>query len=668
MNTQTSPFELNRWENEDARHFYFLDTSEYRKIRDSRKHCFVVGHRGTGKTSLLKALDWRERVSNETLAGVLSAQPFADGVIGCYFGLQYLHIDNLDGWLNEESTHVKHDVLSSYLRGLWLEEACSAVESLRNRSGIASLDSEIRVLADVLDEWNLWFASTTIGSGRGDAQYLSLKTIRTSAAALTSEIYARASDMKSLPTGAIRDLTLNRLPILVNRIFSALASLLPPRPNGADPWLFQMCLDEGEYLSENGRRTIRTLVRECRSPLLMTVASLDDLGVETLNPQVRLTVNDRLLLDLRKRTPRQFGELVNGVINERLRTFHDVPRFQINELLSSFDLNEFVLNAATERPGARRQIEEWKTKWADPGRGEWSPIREFLSASSIPVVVSDQFEKRAADSAGYRKKQVAAYLRLIAVLGESQPTYAGAPIVLRMMENSLRDLFLFIEQCFQSSTPPSVDRSMSTRLSLFVARKSIPIRVQNSALDFVAKQKMNNLDERVVTLTSLSRKLVEFFSRLSHRLDMEATTAPITSPERTMFVIKVPQQDQALDDRREGSARARAIIEAIHNCAREGYLVGGAEGTRPGDLHVRVNRTLAKLHGFSYRAPQYESRLDWAYLDAIALGDDPPIDRLAIRAADSISTMGGRSTRRPNETGLSTFVTLPLFDESSSFE
>lgn len=657
MSEEISPFELNRWENEDARHYYFLETAEYRKVRGARKHCFVIGHRGTGKTSLLRAMEWSERTSNASLAASLKDDPFSDGVVGCYFGLQYIHLDTVDEWVAQSSPHLKHDILSSYLRALWLEEASIAVASLRRDAGISSLDVEIQELAPVLDSWMDWLAGTTLA--RPDEGYLSLKGIRRTAVALSSEIYARASDLRSDPEGAVRDLSLSRLPALVNEIFSVLARMLPDRPKGKQPWLFQMCLDEGEYLSEDGRRTVRSMVRECRSPLLMTVASLDDLGVETLNPRVRLTVNDRLLLDLRSRTFKEFAALINGVVNTRLRTLEDIPEFRIQSLLSTFDVGELLVKAQTERPSSRRQIAEWSERVRAGGIEKWSPVREFLAGSSVPT---DAIERRAADSAGYRKKHVAGYLRLLAILGITRPVYAGAPIVLTMMESSLRDLFMFLERCFVASTPrvPGVD--MAGRLRRFI-QKEIGIRVQDDALTYVARQKMENLQERIVNLTTLSRQLVEFLSLVSHRLDMEATNSEIRTPERTMFVVRVPSSENGLDQRREEHARARAILEAIQNCVREGYLVGGATSDRPDVLHVRVNRSLAKLHGFSYRAPQYESRLEWQYLDELALGQGTP-ERLAARATEALLNSGAKSTSRIKQTSqLSTFVPVALFDE-----
>lgn len=658
-----SPFQLNRWETEDSRHFYFLDTSDYRKIRDSRKHCFVVGHRGTGKTSLLKALSWKERTSNANLLGLPGSDPFSDGVVGCYFGLQYLHIDTLDQWVKEASPEIAHEILGSYFRGLWLEEAAKATSTLRDRSGIAGLNTEMEVLREVADEVEQWLP-TIIRSQIPAAPegFLSLRRVRDMAACLTAQLYRMATDFNSDPGDTVATLNLHRLAELTNALFSAMARLLP-QGNGP-AWAFQMCIDEGEYLSERGRRTIRTLVRECRSPLLMTVASLDDLGVETINERVRLTVHDRLLLDLRKRSLRQFMDLLNGIVNERLKAFAPLKSsFDVGELLGSFNLNELLLRATPERPESRRQINAWKARWELASENEWSPIREYLLGSETSSAPADRIEARALDSAGYRKKFVAAYLKLLATLGVKEPVYAGAPIALRMMENSLRDAFMFLEGCFQSSTTPGRG-GMPKRVAIFIERRPVSIQNQNAALKSVAVQKMHGLDGRLVTLTTVSRSLVEFLSRLSNRLDMDPATTVIAVPERTTFVFDIPASSTNLEQRREQNARTSAIVESLQNCSREGYLVGGVDPSNPRQLLVRVNRSLAKLHGFSYRMPQYQTRLRWDYLDEIAIASDKlDIEGLANRAASEVVGVDGRRVVGTRRATPETSLSVPLFDD-----
>jgi hypothetical protein len=663
--TSVSPFKLIRWENEDSRHFYFLDTSDYRKIREARKHCFIIGHRGTGKTSLLKALNWRERTSNPALAGDLQEDAFSDGVVGCYFGLQYLQMDVLNDWLKDANTSISHAILSGYLRGLWIEEACKAVGALRMRAGTSSLSGEIDGFEGVAEEFEQWLPVAVRAALPVSEGPATLKRIRDAATAMTVEIYGRASDMFSSPASVVGDLRLGRLADLTNHLFEALASLLPDGPTV--PWVFQMCIDEGEYLSESGRRTVRTLVRECRSPLLMTVASLDDLGVETTNPRVRLTVHDRVLLDLRSRSLRQFIDLINGIMNERLSSMNmGEGDFDVDTLLGSFTLDELLLSARPERPGSRRQLTAWAEAAAsenvDPAAS--APIRTFLAGSGTVDISDDVVDRRASESAGYRKKFVAGYLKLLATLGVREPVYAGTKISLRMMENSLRDVFLFLDACFELAELDNAS-DLRDRLDHYLSRRPVPARVQNAALKKLSVDKMADLDGRLVNLTSVSRALVEFLSRLSNKLDMDPSPRSITIPERTSFQFEVPAVDGNLPGRREQAARTNAILEAIHNCAREGYLVGGVNPSRPNQLQVRVNRSLAKLHGFSYRQPQYVSRVRWEHLDRIAhsLGD-LDIEALASRAYEEVTGTTSRSvgSRRP---GSETWLTIPLFEMES---
>lgn len=664
--TSVSPFKLIRWENEDSRHFYFLDTSDYRKIREARKHCFVIGHRGTGKTSLLKALNWRERMSNPSLGSELLSDAFSDGVVGCYFGLQYLQMDVINDWLTDATPSVSHAILSSYLRGLWIEEVCKAVTALRASANLSSLASEIDGLSALEEEFEQWLPPQIRAGLPAFTGPLSLKRLRDAATAMTVEIYARASDMFSSAAAVAGELRLGRLVDLTNHLFEALARMLPARTGV--PWVFQMCIDEGEYLSEAGRRTVRTLVRECRSPLLMTVASLDDLGVETINPRVRLTVHDRVLLDLRSRSLRQFMDLINGILRERLSSMGlGTGRFDVAELLGNFDLDHLLLQARPENPEARRQIAAWAKEAArdDDGVRPLPPIRAFLAGSAATEASIDRADRRASESSGYRKKFVAGYLKLLATLGVREPVYAGTTISLRMMENSLRDVFLFLDECFELAEPDKTI-NLNDRLDRFLRRRPVRPAIQNAALKRLSRAKMADLDGRLVNLTTVSRAIVEFMSRLSNKLDMDPAPAPITVPERTSFLFEVPVVDGSIDGRWEQATRVSAILEAIHNCTREGYLVGGIDPSSPNQLQVRVNRTLAKLHGFSYRQPQYVSRVRWNHLDRIALTHgDIDIDLLASRAYEEVTGTAGRSigSRRP---GAETSLAIPLFEMEHS--
>jgi hypothetical protein len=342
-------------------------------------------------------------------------------------------------------------------------------------------------------------------------------------------------------------------------------------------------------------------------------------------------------------------------------------RFDVAELLGNFTLDELLLRARPENPEARRQITAWaeEAERADEGVRPFPPIRAFLAGSAATEASNDRADRRARDSSGYRKKFVAGYLKLLATLGVREPVYAGTRISLRMMENSLRDVFLFLDECFELAEP-SPSLSLNDRLGHFLNRKPVGPAIQNTALKRLSLAKMADLDGRLVNLTSVSRAIVEFMSRLSNRLDMDPAPVPITIPERTSFLFDVPIVDGNLDGRREQAARINAILEAIHNCTREGYLVGGIDPSSPNQLQIRVNRSLAKLHGFSYRQPQYVSRVAWTHLDRIAIHHgDVDFDALASRAYEEIMGTAGRSigSRRP---GAETSLAIPLFEMEHS--
>ncbi len=661
----TSPFRLNRWENEDARHYYYLNTSDFKVIRESRKHCFVIGHRGTGKTSILKALNWRERRRGAAEEGTALLDAFQDGIVGCYFGLQYIQLETLDAWLRKEDDQLSHQLISTYLRGLWLEEAARATRDLRRELGMQSLAEEVEVLSGIWEEFSLWLPDELIDGGDPRPEHLSLQVLITHMAKLSSFIFNAANALGSSPGRAASVLSMHRLPSLVNEIFLGLAKLLPSQ--ASDAWVFQMCIDEGEYLSGRGKSTIRTMVRECTSPLLMTVASLDDLGVETLNPNVRLTVHDRIVLDLRKRTINQFAALIDGIVNERLKSSVNGPySFSIKRLLGEYSLDQLLLASSTERPSSRRQILQMRDQSNVSDR---SFIVEYLVRTGsvrVPLTVGslDRFDERLQKSAGVRKKSVAGYLNLLAELGVKEPTYAGYTKILRAMENSLRDVFILIEHCFQHLYPQV---EVSEAVPRFLGRQGLPIRTQDAAFKALSVRKMAGLDDRIVTLTSISYALVEFLSRLSHHLDMNEKGGAITRPERTYFAFTIPDRGKVgTGDRREKGARVDAIVAAVSSCTREGYLVGGVDPRRPDELVVRVNRTLAKLHGFSYRLPQYTTSVPWSILERVvdhgSEGTMAELTSEAVRALTNTRPLG--SSKMPAQASTEDSATLFSLEEA----
>ena len=77
-----NPFEGQRWE-QDAEHIIYLPEifAEFEKRQD----LYIIGSRGTGKTTFLKALNWKTRVENRSIhAQIENGNLFNDRYIGIY--------------------------------------------------------------------------------------------------------------------------------------------------------------------------------------------------------------------------------------------------------------------------------------------------------------------------------------------------------------------------------------------------------------------------------------------------------------------------------------------------------------------------------------------------------------------------------------------------------
>jgi hypothetical protein len=77
-----TPFAANRFEFE-GKHLYYLPVEVFRPLEEPVP-AYLIGTRGTGKTTLLKALNWERRLRDEHLRSQLGDDPFAGRYIGVY--------------------------------------------------------------------------------------------------------------------------------------------------------------------------------------------------------------------------------------------------------------------------------------------------------------------------------------------------------------------------------------------------------------------------------------------------------------------------------------------------------------------------------------------------------------------------------------------------------
>jgi Cdc6-like AAA superfamily ATPase len=107
----SSPFSaLPRWEVENP-HFYHIP-DDLRSELEAEGSVYLLGTRGTGKTTLLKSVQWNERVSNDRLRAVVGS-PSNTGLVGLYQKVPEARFDLLGEWMLSESQSLR--IVAAYL-------------------------------------------------------------------------------------------------------------------------------------------------------------------------------------------------------------------------------------------------------------------------------------------------------------------------------------------------------------------------------------------------------------------------------------------------------------------------------------------------------------------------------------------------------------------------
>jgi len=622
-----SPFASGRWEYEHQTHFYFLESTEYRQIAEAQKHVFLIGHRGTGKTTLLRSLDWGERLTNDQLQTWFKTGAFEDGNIGCFVGLKSLDLQVFDPWLGDAAPSTAHLVLGAYFRAVWIEEAVRALLALRGSLGKYSLREEADALEPVRSSFVRWVpADLGLAPPPSDLPLL-LETVASAAASLRDLLHGEAVLAFRKPEEVVAELGLGRLQQLTNDLFRSFANILATiRPDRV--WRFRICMDEGEYLTDLARRSVRTFVRECESPLLLAVAALSDLGNETVVPGVPVGLDDREIINLDRRDVREFRSLINGIVAARSRAL-DIPEvgFDVANLLGNPSLDELLLSHRSESAGLAAVKERWSGWSATKRRArEGGPIRVFLEETGLieAAEMHDPESARRLDSQGYRKYYIAGYLRLLGAAGVRTPFYAGWRPFAYMADNSVRDFLLALEMLkeiwWKSRRRPRTHLTVGDYVQFLSARR-VNLHWQDSALLRLGRAKLDAFDQRVFHDTAQARTLLTYVGKASHALDFGALPdAAFSRLDSGKFVVRLPEPAVGIEAAirasilHDGQAR---FVSLLRICAEEGYLKDIRVSESNGDVGFRLHHSLSRYYGCSYRTAVYTTRIPWSAIESV---------------------------------------------------
>lgn len=610
-------FSTGRYEhNRPYRHIFYLPNSIYAKLSSS-KPVYLFGGRGSGKTSLLKILDWKERLNNKTLSGCFGGEPFSDKILGIYLKLPQQQISTFDRWLSGYQDDQAASIFGLYLDLLWIEDAVLGMVDLE-ASGVIELSSE-----------NELFVLNILRQD-DDFRFLGIESVYTKIQ-FASKIRAAREQLKQLAL-LRKDLQAFSLmfPILepgeLGRKFASIA-FDGTAVTALEGWTLKVCFDEAEVLSEQQQICLNSATRHTKAPLGYVFAFVSTARDLTTTIYNNLTVNladcEPVYLDSVGRA--EFCRLVEGVAEARVKALlsDQTISLKLSSIFGDVSPNELLriqLNDSVSRPARdflayseSLKNEDFFTEkhvlTSDEAELESEEIdidlfkneipfyQSYLilkGVASMPRPGSINWVRRAQESAELRKRMIAAYLSACKEFS-MDPIYAGWRAAASIADNSVRDMLFQLDQIF-------IQREYNLRL---MCSSPLAPRLQDKALREASNLKLRALPEWVRIPHEKVRKLVETLGCLTQILQSTSSdNRHLRSSERGIFLVdRIQYNSNRFEQNR------RVIEEALYG----GYLVESK--ANQDQIGIRLHRSLAPYFQFSYRGPYYGTVIALADFD-----------------------------------------------------
>ena len=593
MTSPPSPFSQKRFEHAGY-HVYFLPQNALEQLERQRP-AYLVGSRGTGKTTLLKALSWQERLHSASLRAQLPDGPFAARYVGTYLKLPEFHLELIDRWLRDEDDLIHAAVFSVYVDLVCLEAITNAFAGLNEADVLSfSIEEEARAVDAISEWWHTYGAPASLVAPTEPASLTQLHRAVTAARVAIE----RAATGRVSPSTAVTGLPTGKIGALGRFAGETLATLTPVEA----PWHIRACLDEGEVLSRRQQIVLNTMVRLASTPLFYVVAfaAMPQDVSTTLLPNQTLSADDRELIIRDEMDDEEFSELAEGVASVRVRHVlsDELARVDVDALLGDLDLNQWAYQQLS------RSVREKGRDLLERARAYQGPRQGLPSTSGPPQVLeaymdmvagetqvspnSAVWQRRRDTSSGIRKKQVSAYLAFCEEFG-LRPRYASGTMLRQMSDKCIRDFLSQMHALFVEYAGPLQD----------FLQAEMPVDAQDRALRSASAAKRDSIGRRITgAAPDEARNVVDGLATVTAKIQRT-----VASSERGVFVI-----------RREDFGD-ETNLDLLRDASQAGYL--RVERDDSDAFRFRVHTSLAAAYEFSYRGAYYDVRLAAAEISAL---------------------------------------------------
>jgi len=339
-----NPFEGQRWE-QDAEHIIYLP--EIFTELEKRQDLYVIGSRGTGKTTFLKALNWKTRVENRSIhAQIENGNLFNDRYIGIYIDAMVFGDSIFEMGDTEDDSLMRVYSLWAELNVLY--RLIEAIKGLYKNDYIDfTIKDEQFQCNKIYDYLSNLLGDTFLRNRENAGIDYDLILLEQVAHNLRGKVIREVGELKS-------KFASYSFGNLIEETFPKLIGLCDDKRE--IKWCTKVCFDAIES-APNFHKIVNTFVARKLSRQVWFIISglthrLIDMD-QTYIPNHTLTNDDKAHIDLDKmfflssdKARREFGRLAEGICDLRLRysdnTIDDTKKFDLTACLGNWEMNQIL--------------------------------------------------------------------------------------------------------------------------------------------------------------------------------------------------------------------------------------------------------------------------------------------------------------------------------------
>lgn len=642
MTIPENPFKPARFEHEDH---HIIWMSPQIKQLYGKQTFYLFGTRGSGKTSMLKALNWYERLNNASVLQQIRDEDPTSEFLSIYLKLPdyvagaFARTDWSKAYPSGSVDALHEAAFALFIELLSLGQVLEGVEALRAHGKLfidaASEEKFVRSVRRTMRPWTdekLDNLSGLIESINDCALLIRRLVLRG----------PTSGNADALPLEVAGSILFKHLPEL-----QACVTGNSPHKLGH----FKICLDDCEMLSVEQQTFINSIVRRSNAPVfwIISYVSTDYETTATTIPGQILAGDDRRIVNLDIEPEEQFRRFCEHVSAMRFwylehlnvgdvksRPSFSSQYFSLKKILGSFLIN---VSLAHVRKGALSAL--WEEldplvallatkrgfKGAIVGPDDGFMVKELEGHLAPPYYQAFVLKKLGrfdevmrltsvrdltAISAAVRRKQRAAWLMICKQVGAELPFY-GWQIAIALSDGCIRDYLEIMGEIFDvwSVKNPRLSDFRNTR---------VDGTMQRIAMNAAGSRKATSIATYSRRFTAEAYKLVSCLGHLTHLLQVETETMdPMRAAELGIFAVDFSDRPlTGIGFRSMPAEQIELVRNLIAECRRYGLLrvadppgelsgEGIAGGLMPKRLErFRLHRRFAAAYGFSFRGPYGE--------------------------------------------------------------